>query len=178
MNKYICVRELIFRLFRDVSLGHLCANSLVARATTTSKNLTLAPWGCKIACKRVFFFDHGKAGYLTYLGSPPPPWKQALETRLSHDESFANRLQVRRVNFAYDESSRPLRIVSIRQHWIPEFNACLCESTSGDRSTLLMTSRVDPCESCHICWIVCCSLLHRWQKSSDITLAVLSLSLV
>ena len=51
-------------------MGHLCANSLVARATTTSKNLTLAPWGCKIACKRVFFFDHGKAGYLTYLGSP------------------------------------------------------------------------------------------------------------
>ena len=74
---------------------------------------------------------------------PPPPWKQALETRLSRDKSFANQLQVRRVNFAYDESSRPLRIVSIRQHWIPEFNAYLCESTSGDRSTLLMTSRVE-----------------------------------
>ena len=34
MNKYICVRELIFRLFRDVSLGRLYSNSLIARATT------------------------------------------------------------------------------------------------------------------------------------------------
>ena len=70
MNKYICVRELIFRLFRDVSLGRLCSNSLIASATTTSRNLTPAPRGCKIACKRVLFFDHGWAGYLTYLGSP------------------------------------------------------------------------------------------------------------
>ena len=45
MNKYICVRELIFRLFRDVSLGRLCSNSLIASATTTSRNLTPAPWG-------------------------------------------------------------------------------------------------------------------------------------
>ena len=53
MNKYICVRELIFRLFRDVSLERLCSNSLIASATTTSRKLTPAPWGCKIACKRV-----------------------------------------------------------------------------------------------------------------------------
>ena len=31
MNKYICVRELIFRLFRDMNLGRLCSNSLQAR---------------------------------------------------------------------------------------------------------------------------------------------------
>ena len=59
MNKYICVRELIFRLSRDVSLGRLCSNSLIASATTTSRNLTPAPRGFKIACKRVSFFDHG-----------------------------------------------------------------------------------------------------------------------
>ena len=29
MNKYICVRELIFRLFLDVNLGRLCSNSLL-----------------------------------------------------------------------------------------------------------------------------------------------------
>ena len=59
MNKYICVRELIFRLFRDVSLGRLCSNSLIASLTTTSRNLTPAPQGCKTACKCVLFFDHG-----------------------------------------------------------------------------------------------------------------------
>ena len=59
MNKYICARELIFRLSRDLSLGRLCSNSLIASATTTSRNLTPAPRGCKIACKRVLFFDHG-----------------------------------------------------------------------------------------------------------------------
>ena len=57
MNNYIHVRELIFRLSRDVSLGRLCSNSLIASATTTSRNLTPAPRGCKIACKRVLFFD-------------------------------------------------------------------------------------------------------------------------
>ena len=59
MNKYIRVRELIFRLIRDVSLGRLCSNSLIASATTTLRNLTPAPRGCKIACKGVLFFDHG-----------------------------------------------------------------------------------------------------------------------
>ena len=69
MNKYVRVRELIFRLFRDVSLGRLCSNSLIASVTTASRNLTPAPRGCKTACKCVLFFDHGQAGYLTYLGS-------------------------------------------------------------------------------------------------------------
>ena len=59
-----------FDMETDVSLGRLCSNSLIANATTTSRNLTPAPRGCKIACKRVLFFDHGQAGYLTYLGSP------------------------------------------------------------------------------------------------------------
>ena len=31
MNKYMCVREFIFCLFRDVSLGCLCLNSLQAQ---------------------------------------------------------------------------------------------------------------------------------------------------
>ena len=59
MNRYICVRELIFRRFRDVSLARLCSNSLIASAATTSRNLNPAPRGCKIAYKRVLFFDHG-----------------------------------------------------------------------------------------------------------------------
>ena len=70
MNKYIRVRELIFSLSRDVSLGCLCSNSLTASATTTSRNLIPAPRGCKIVCKCILFFNHGWAGYLTYLGSP------------------------------------------------------------------------------------------------------------
>ena len=79
MNKYMCARELIFRLCRYVSLGHLCSNSSTASLTTTSRNLTPAPQGYKIACKRVLFFDHGWAGYLTYVGSPTSrKQKQAL----------------------------------------------------------------------------------------------------
>ena len=37
---------------------------------TTSSNVTPGPRGCKFACKRGPVFDHGYAGYLTYLGSP------------------------------------------------------------------------------------------------------------
>ena len=69
MNKYMCVRELIFRLFRDVSLGRLCSNSLIASAPTTSRNLTPAPRGFKIACKRVLFF-RPRLGGLPHL----PGW--------------------------------------------------------------------------------------------------------
>ena len=82
MIKYKCVRELIFRLFRDVSLGCFCPNSLIASATTTSRNLTPAPRGCKIACKRVLFFDHGWAGYLIYLGSPTSINRSFYEKRV------------------------------------------------------------------------------------------------
>ena len=46
MNKYIRVRELIFRLSQEVSLERLCSNSLIASTTTTSRNLTPAPRGC------------------------------------------------------------------------------------------------------------------------------------
>ena len=51
-------------------MGHLCSNFLMASATTTLINLTPAPRGRKIVCKHVIFFDHGSAGYLTYLGVP------------------------------------------------------------------------------------------------------------
>ena len=37
--------------------------------------------------------------------------------------SFANRLAVKRIYFTYDESCPPVRIVSIRQHLMPLFNA-------------------------------------------------------
>ena len=63
--------------FSRCELGTPLLKLLSASATTASRNLTPAPRGCKIACKRVLFFDHGWAGYLTYLG-PPPLCKQAL----------------------------------------------------------------------------------------------------
>ena len=37
--------------------------------------------------------------------------------------SLVNRLPVRRIDFTNDESCRPVRIVSIRQNWMPLFNA-------------------------------------------------------
>ena len=70
MDKYMWFQELIFHFSRDVSLGRLCSNFLMASATTTLINLTPAPRVRKIVCKHVLFFDHGWAGYLTYLGSP------------------------------------------------------------------------------------------------------------
>ena len=66
MNKYICVRELI------------CSNSLIASATTTSRNLTPAPRGCKIACKSVYFSTTARRVTSPTWG-PPPPCKQALK---------------------------------------------------------------------------------------------------
>ena len=48
MNIHTCPR-INLRLSRDVSLGHLCSNSLIASATATSRNLTSARRGCKIA---------------------------------------------------------------------------------------------------------------------------------
>ena len=54
MNKYLRVRELIFRLSRDVSLGHPCSKSLITSATTTSRNLTPAS-GVVRLCVNVFF---------------------------------------------------------------------------------------------------------------------------
>ena len=46
MNKYIRVRELIFRLSQEVNLERLCSNSLIVSATITSRNLTPAPRSC------------------------------------------------------------------------------------------------------------------------------------
>ena len=55
MNKYLRVRELIFRLSRDLSLGNPCSKSLITSATTTSRNLTPAS-GVVRLCVNVFFF--------------------------------------------------------------------------------------------------------------------------
>ena len=77
MKKYICVRESIFRLFREVSLGHLCWNSLIVCAATTSRNLTPAPRYCKTACKRALFFWPRLGGLPYPTWDSPPPCKQA-----------------------------------------------------------------------------------------------------
>ena len=76
MNKYICVWELIFRLFRDVNLGLLCSNSLITSATThqhhgvvrlhvnafyfstTAKRVTSPTWGSPPPCKQALIFIH------------------------------------------------------------------------------------------------------------------------
>ena len=88
MIKYKCVRELIFRLFRDVSLGCFCSNSLIASATTTSKNLTPAPRGCKIACKRGLFFSTTARRVTSPTWGPPPPRKQALSNQIMEIKRF------------------------------------------------------------------------------------------
>ena len=54
-----------------MSLGHLFSNSpIVSPSVDNLKKPHPSTRGCKIACKRVLFFDHSQVGYLTYLGSP------------------------------------------------------------------------------------------------------------
>ena len=81
MNKYICVRELIFRLFRDMSLGRLCSKSLIASATTTLRNLTPAPRGGKMYVMYVnaFYFSTTARRVTSPTWGPPPPCQQALK---------------------------------------------------------------------------------------------------
>ena len=76
-NTYaVRVRELIFRLSRDVGLGRSCSNSLIASVTTTSRNLTPAPRAGKIVCKRVLFSTTARRVTSPIWG--PLPCKQAL----------------------------------------------------------------------------------------------------
>ena len=82
MNKYICVRELIFCLFRDVSLGRLCSNSSTASATTTSKNLTQHP-GVVTLHVNAFHFSTTARWVTSPTWGPPPPCKQALRRALT-----------------------------------------------------------------------------------------------
>ena len=75
VNKYIHIRELIFLLIRDVSLERLCSNSLIASATTTSRNLTPAPGVVKLhhiklfpQCdKHLFFSVPGVRNHLPHV---------------------------------------------------------------------------------------------------------------
>ena len=71
MNKYICVRELIFRLFRDVSLGRLYSNSLIACATTPQH-----PGVVRLHVK-AFYFPTTAGRVTSPTWDPPPPYKQA-----------------------------------------------------------------------------------------------------
>ena len=72
MNKYICVRELIFRLFRDVSLGRLCSNSLIASTTTPQH------FGVVRLHVNAFYFSTTAKRVTSPTWGPPPPCKQAL----------------------------------------------------------------------------------------------------
>ena len=74
MSKYICVRELIFRLFRDVSLGRLCSNSLIASATTP-----LHPGVVRLHVN-AFYFSTTARRVTSPTWGPPPPCKQPLES--------------------------------------------------------------------------------------------------
>ena len=77
MNKYIHVRELIFRLSRDMSLRRLCSNSLIASATTTSRNLTSAPGVVRLHVN-AFYFSTTARRVTSPTWGLPPPCKKAL----------------------------------------------------------------------------------------------------
>ena len=73
MNKYICVRELIFLLFRDVSLGRLCSNFLIASTTTPQHP------GVVRLHVNAFYFSTTARLVTSPTWSPQPPCIQALK---------------------------------------------------------------------------------------------------
>ena len=85
MNKYICVQELISRLFRDVSLGRLCSNSLILNCKCNSTPApqhpsTPAPQhpGVVRLYVNAFYFSTTAGRVTSPTWGPPPPCKQAL----------------------------------------------------------------------------------------------------
>ena len=84
MNKYICVRELMFRLFRDVSLGRLCSNSFIASARTPQH-----PGAVRLHIN-AFYFSVSARRVTSPTWGPPPPRKQAL----SFLEGFCVQIQI------------------------------------------------------------------------------------
>ena len=84
MNKYICVRELMFRLFRDVSLGSLCSKSFIASARTPQH-----PGAVRLHIN-AFYFSVSARRVTSPTWGPPPPRKQAL----SFLEGFCVQIQI------------------------------------------------------------------------------------
>ena len=80
MNKYIHVRELIFRLSRDVSLERLRSNSLQAQ----QQPLETSPQhpGVLRVHVNAFYFSTAARRVTSPTWGSPPPCKQAL-TRLT-----------------------------------------------------------------------------------------------
>ena len=73
MNKYICVRELLFRLFRDVSLGSLCSHSLITSTTAPQHH------GVVRLHVNAFYSSTTARRVTSPTWGPPPPSKQALK---------------------------------------------------------------------------------------------------
>ena len=117
MNKYICTRELIFHLSRDVSLGRLFSNSLISNAKTTSRNLTSAPRGCKIVCKRFFFSTTARRvtsptwGPHLHENRPLLSWflPSAIAETKAYDEVFSLSPPWRVSDRFFERSGRDLR---------------------------------------------------------------------
>ena len=77
MNKYICVRELILCLFRDVSLGRLCSNSLVQVQQQPQETSPQHPGVVRLHVNAFYFSTMAKRVTSPNWG-PPPLCKQAL----------------------------------------------------------------------------------------------------
>ena len=80
-----------------MSLGRLFSNSLISNAKTTSRNLTSAPRGCKIVCKRFFFSTTARRvtsptwGPHLHVNGPLLSWflpSEIAETK-AYDEVFS-----------------------------------------------------------------------------------------
>ena len=141
MNKYICVWELIFRLFRDMNLGRLCSNSLIASATKTSRNLTTAPRGFKIACKHVYFSPTARR-VTSSPGVPPPPCKQALihekrEVKRKHFKVFLNLVWCFNIILKFSSEYEKPDCIVYPMAMFPYFGNTLLSRWGGGRITVL-----------------------------------------
>ena len=86
MNKYICVQELILRLFRDVSLGRLCSNSLVQAQQQPQETLPQHPGVVRLHVNAFYFSTMAKRVTSPTWG-PPPLCKQPLHAQLCYIKS-------------------------------------------------------------------------------------------
>ena len=97
-------------------LSNQLDSTRIERLVTVDVDLSYRKSICKTTLLMTSRVDPCEWSRFVYIEYPNLTLKYGLS-------SFANRLPVRRIYFTYDESCPLVRIVSIRQHLMPLFNA-------------------------------------------------------
>ena len=106
----------IFRKWPRKGVADFVQSTRFERLVTVDVDLSYPKSICKTTLLMTIRVDPREWSRFVYIEYPNLTLKYVLS-------SFANRLPVRRIYFTNDESYPHLRIVSIRQHSMPLFNA-------------------------------------------------------